>query len=268
MSLFVHFIDVGQGNMQVLIFPDNFVMIYDCNINEYNERKIFDYLDKIMPKKNIDLFVNSHREADHMNGITKLHSKYPILNLWDTEISANTDAPEYKSYMEFRRSMGNNVWTAKPNHYHKIKPFIKILNGEREDSNDPNEQSIVLHIDYNGTSILLTGDTNAKVWKDYIMKESKIKSHILLASHHGSKTFIDDLREEKNYYTEHLKAIGPNVTIISVGENNPHGHPNNDAMKYYEKYSSGSDQGNKIFRTDEKGHIRVELKGNGSWRLD
>src|SRR3989344_924479 len=98
MSLFVHFIDVGQGNMQVLIFPDNFVMVYDCNINEYNEKEIFDYLDKMMPKKNIDIFVNSHREADHMNGIKKLHSKYPILRLWDTDVSANTEAPEYRSY--------------------------------------------------------------------------------------------------------------------------------------------------------------------------
>ena len=262
----VHFVDVGQGNMQVIIFPDNFVMVYDCNITEDNEKFVFDYLNRIRIK-DIDIFVNSHREADHMRGIKKLHEKFPISTLWDTGIPANTDTPEYKEYMELRKDL-ENVWTPKPNSCPRGKPYVTVLNGSREGLNDPNAQSIVLHIDHQGSSVLLTGDTDALVWKDYIVpgQGDKIKSDILLAAHHGSRSFID-IKSDRHYYVEHLKKIAPDITIISVGDN-PHGHPDDEALKYYKKYTSGSKKGKKIFTTQHHGNIKLELKGNGRWRIN
>jgi len=70
-----HFLNVGQGNMAVGIFPDGKILAYDCNITNENEAEIFTYLQKIMPKNSIDVFVNSHRDADHMRGIKKLHER-------------------------------------------------------------------------------------------------------------------------------------------------------------------------------------------------
>jgi len=267
MSVFVHFLNIGQGNMQVIIFPDNFVMVYDCNITDENEESVFKYLKTIMPKTYIDIFVNSHRDADHMRGIKKLNKIYTIKGLWDTGVPASINTPEYKKYMELRRELDNNVWKAESEHHLKSKPYVRVLNGAREESPNPNAHSIVLHIDYNGSSVLLPGDTDAKVWENYIMKESKdtITSSILLASHHGSRSFIDHESYDK-YYTLHLQKINPDMTIISVG-NNSHGHPDNEVIKYYTKNSKGSDNGKKIIRTDEDGNIRLELKGNGSWSI-
>jgi beta-lactamase superfamily II metal-dependent hydrolase len=88
----------------------------------------------------------------------------------------------------------------------------------------------------------------------------------LLASHHGSLTYFDDPSEEKNYYTSHLKAKSPAMTIISVGDN-AHGHPDKTALEFYEKYSTGSSQGNKVFRTDIQGNMIAELKDGGGWSL-
>ncbi len=56
------------------------------------------------------------------------------------------------------------------------------------------------------------------------------------------------------------------MTIISVGDN-AHGHPDKKALEFYEKYSTGSKQGNKIYRTDTHGHMVVELKDGGGWSL-
>lgn len=265
----IHFVNVGQGNMQVIIFPDNYVIVYDCNITEENEKDVFGYLERIMPKKNIDFFVNSHREADHMSGIKRLNEKYPIKELLDTEVSANTETPEYKEYMEFRRTLGSNVYVAKPYQHFVAKPCVKILNGARDGLNDPNTQSIVLHIDYNGSSVLLTGDTDAQTWKDFIIPEQgdKVKANVLLASHHGSIKFFGN-PSNNNHYTGHLDKIKPQFTIISVGEGNPHGHPDSVAVAYYERYTSGSNQGDKIFTTQKHGNIKLELIGNGSWKID
>lgn len=265
----IHFVDVGQGNMVVVLFPDGDIMVYDCNITEDNEEEVFEYLENIMPKNEIDVFVNSHRDADHMRGIRKLHERYPIGTLWDSGVSGNTEAPEYQEYMDFRRSMSNSVYEVEPNQYWKRKPFVKILNGKREGLSDTNAQSVVIHIDAEGSSLMLTGDTDANVWKNYIMPESssKVKSSVLLASHHGSIKFFDNPGGPEDYYEKHLLEIDPEITIISVGEN-PHGHPDKKALEMYEKYSSGSDKGNKIFRTDSHGNIKLKLKGGGKWVLN
>ncbi len=56
------------------------------------------------------------------------------------------------------------------------------------------------------------------------------------------------------------------MTIISVGDN-AYGHPDKKAVELYEKYSTGSNNGNKIFTTQDKGTMKLTLKDNG-WSLD
>lgn len=264
----VHFLNVGQGNMVVVVFGDHAVMVYDCNITTENEDAVFKYLKKIMPAKNINIFVNSHRDADHMRGIKKLNRAYPINTLWDSGVSGNTETPEYEEYMDFRRNLVEHVYEVGPGQNWKAKLNVRILNGKRSGVRDPNAQSIVIHIDNEGTSVMLAGDTDAKTWKDYIMPEtsSTLGSSILLAAHHGSITFFDDPRDARTYYTKHMQTINPAMTVISVGDN-PHGHPDKKAVELYEKYSRGSDQGQKVCRRDQKGNVRLELKGRGAWSL-
>ncbi len=267
MSVDVHFLNVDQGNMTVVVFPDDYVIVYDCNITEYNEANVFSYLKKIMPKNEIDIFVNSHRDADHMRGIKKLNDTHKINMLFDSGVSGNTEAPEYQDYMNFRRNH-NFAFEVRPNQHLVMKPFVTILNGKREHLEDINAQSIVMRINCNGASVLLTGDTDVNVWKDYIMHESasELKSSILLASHHGALSFFKDT-EDAESYEDHLMKIKPDVTIISVGKDNPHGHPDKNAVELYEKHTNGANSGKKILRTDIDGNIKLELKDNGSWEI-
>jgi len=265
MTLNVYFINVGQGNMIILNFPDGKLLVYDCNITDDNSEDVFKILSEIMPKNEIDIFVNSHRDADHMRGIKKLHEQYPIQHIWDSGVSENTETNEYEDYMDLRRTVGFSEIS--PNQVWRHNNSVKILNGKRKDLDDINAQSVVLHIDYNGTSLLLTGDTNAPAWKEYIIPSygDSVKANILLASHHGSRTFIDHDSYE-SLYTIHLQKIKPEFTIISVGDNS-HGHPDEQALKYYKKYTTGSNQGNKVFTTKNNGNMHLELKGNGNWSL-
>jgi beta-lactamase superfamily II metal-dependent hydrolase len=61
--------------------------------------------------------------------------------------------------------------------------------------------------------------------------------------------------------------MSPAMTVISVGDGNPHGHPHDKSLELYEKYSKGSNTGAKIKRTDEHGSLLVELKDDGRWSL-
>lgn len=263
----VHVIDVGQGNMVAVVFGDGTVLVCDCNITDENADAVLGYLVGIMPKNAIDVFVNTHRDADHMRGIKRLHAWYPIGSLWDSGVSGNDDTPEYRAYMDFRRGRGGKVHEVTPGQHWRNRE-VRILNGKRA-KGDINAQSIVLRISGPGAGVLLAGDTTAAVWRDFIVPESKtcLPSDLLLASHHGSISFFDDPRDDKYYYTGHLATIAPAMTIISVGDN-PHGHPDAKALELYEKHARGSSKGNKIARTDLHGNIRIQLKDARGWSLN
>jgi beta-lactamase superfamily II metal-dependent hydrolase len=156
------------------------------------------------------------------------------------------------------------------------KTVLRVMNSKNDNlKNDPNAQSIVIKIQHvnaqgnNLSSALLTGDTDAQTWRYSICQnydKSDLSTDILLASHHGSLSFFDDPSDEKSYYLDHLNAIAPAMTIISVGDN-AHGHPEDKAVKFYESKSSGSDKGNKLKRTDVHDNIKLVLKDEGGWSL-
>jgi len=264
----IHFIDVGCGNMTLIILPDNSIFVYDCNITADNKDRVLSYLNKIVGLRTpIAVFITSHRDADHMRGIKILNSVHPIGQVWDTGVpGTTTDTPEYREYMGFLKSVitktikARTFWT-----YGDVK--LRCMNSEWEDYSEPNEQSVVLKIEYKGVSVMLSGDTSFRPWKEKILpyySDQDMASSILLAAHHGSLTFFDDPSDTKNYFVSHIKKINPAMTIVSVGPNSS-GLPASHALELYEKYSTGSDQGNKVFTTEDKGTIKLIL-GDG-WRL-
>lgn len=260
-----HFLDVGQGNMAVLIMPDNFVVVCDCNITNDNEASVFAYLARVVPSPRIGVFINTHRDADHMRGIRKLHAKYPIGRLYDSGVSGNTDTVEYQQYMELRRTIP--CYEVSDGTYIQAYPFVRILNGKRAGLSEINAQSIVIHVNHNGSSLLLAGDSDVEAWLKYIMQDStaRVKSLVLYASHHGSHSFFNADADKYYDYIKHIAAINPAITIISVGDGNPHGHPDPLAVAQYEKYSYGTvESGQKIFRTDKHGNMKLELHGQGT----
>lgn len=103
--------------------------------------------------------------------------------------------------------------------------------------------SIVLKISYGGRDILLTGDSDWKSWKEKIVPNFKktVKSDILVASHHGSRSFftdeandtIDIQKNPDTTYMEAIEYIDPDVTLISCGKYETYHHPNEEAEALY-----------------------------------
>lgn len=266
----IHFIDVGYGNMQLILLPDGSIFMYDCNITEENEDDVLSYVKKIIGGgTKINVFINSHRDADHMRGIKKLHKKHPIQAIWDSGVpGTTTNSPEYMDYMNLRRQLPSKEIEALK-YWDYGTAVLRCMNSKWTDYSDPNDQSIVLKIEDHGASALLTGDTSFKPWKEKILSnysDTRLSANILLASHHGSLTFFDDPADEKNYYTAHIRKIGPAMTLVSVGPNT-HDLPDDKAMELYEKHSAGSDKGNKVYTTEEKGNMKLVLKDDGGWNL-
>ncbi len=279
MATKLHFIDVGQGNMVLIETASGRKFVFDCNITDENEDRVLGYIARqIGEGRQLHAFICSHRDADHIRGVKKLHARFPIWRVWDSGYpGTTTDTPEYTAYMGLRRTVGSKIIEKQIYQDFGRTRFRYMSAQDDRLPGNANAQGIVIKVEHrsaNGDrtlgSAMLTGDSEAQTWRHGIMadyKKSDVSSSILMAAHHGSISFFDDPDDEKHYYTAHMKAISPAMTVISVGVNN-HGHPDEKAIEFYRKYSTGSDKGNKVFRTDTKGTMKLTLKDSSGWHLD
>jgi len=265
----VHFVDVGMGNMTILVLPEGSVFVVDCNITDTNQERVLRYVrNAVGADTRIDVFIASHRDADHIRGIRTLHARHPIRAIWDPGVpSGDTGCEEYRAYMDLRRSVANKTIEARKRWTYG-DATLRCMNAAWEDITEPNDQSVVLKVEYGDSSAMLAGDTGYRPWRDKILPwyaDEKLSSSVLLASHHGSLSFFRDSGEEQNY-TRHLTRVSPSMTIISVGPN-IHGLPNQEAVRLYTQHSSGSNKGNRVYTTEDQGSMRLVLKAEGGWSL-
>lgn len=73
-----------------------------------------------------------------------------------------------------------------------------------------------------------------------------LKSDVLKAGHHGSKSSTTD---------EFLNAVNPKYAVLSVGKDNDYGHPNKETLDKF------SERKIKVYRTDESGTIVATSDG-------
>ena len=85
METIIHFIDVGQGNMVLIETTNGQYYICDCNVTNENENEVLNYVASVIGVGTpISAFICTHRDADHMRGIKKIHHYFPIESIWDT----------------------------------------------------------------------------------------------------------------------------------------------------------------------------------------
>ena len=165
----IHIVDVGCGNMSIILNPDGTKIVLDCNITEDNSARVLAYAKRVLGKGSaIDVFINSHRDADHMRGISDLHAQNPIKAIWDTDVpGTTTDSPEYLSYMRLRRSLPGKAIEPRKS-YNIGDAKYRFMNGKWEGYSDINQQSAVIKIEYKtpGCSVMFAGDTDYRPWKE------------------------------------------------------------------------------------------------------
>lgn len=318
-SLDFSLLDVGSGLLFIGIFPDNTIFIFDCNITTESSTEIIDYLKSIIPyrydaesrenKQWIDIFVNSHRDADHIRGLQYLNEAFPIHEIWDSgQTGASTSSADYQYYMRLRRTVkekygDNALKIPRPStsavlsrnslnvfclnsaldfstreSFQTLTELTRLVESglfNEERLKEQHTNSIALVIEYDGFRILLAGDTDWLSWRDYIIpkfaRTGLLKADILIASHHGSRSFftseqnehIDEEQNPDTTYLESIRYIDPTVTLIPCGDYVTYHHPNKEAMDIY-KRSSKNEQ---VYTTNKWGNIEGIKYKNSSWAL-
>jgi len=250
-NLKLTFIDVGQGDSILVEFPGSKKMLIDGggipgNRFDIGERVVSPFLWSKGIKK-IHYLILTHAHPDHLNGLEAVARNFRIGQVWEA-----FSPLENQKYAEFKESLSPNIaqkryFRGHLSHSGKVK--IEILHPERGEplvKTVDNEQSLVLRMTYGRTSYLLASDIGR--WsEEEIIKESKeLESLLLKSPHHGSNSSSSQ---------EFLENVSPQIIVISVGEGNWYGLPDQEVLARYEKL------GAKIFRTDLHGAVEVSSDG-------
>src|SRR3989338_2329384 len=157
-------LDVGQGDSLFIQTPKNRFILIDGG----PEQNVMPELGTTMPffSRSFEFVILTHPDADHMDGLLEVADRYEIKKFVMTGMYKNT--PFYSALIEKLKNKNVPVWFANSSneinidgvHMDILNPLESMIGKEPEDANDT---SVVIRAEYNGSSIMLTGDASADV---------------------------------------------------------------------------------------------------------
>jgi competence protein ComEC len=184
------FLAVGHGGCTIMETPDGRVLLYDAGAMtgpEVTQRQIAPFL-WFRGITRIDEIFLSHADLDHFNGLPALLERFSVAHATCTPTFTEKYAPGVAVTLEALRR--HNV------------PLRIVQAGDRLQAGDvtmqvlhpsargpegrENFRSMVLHVEYGGNSMLLTGDLEGP-GLEQVVRIPPSRADVLMAPHHGSR---------------------------------------------------------------------------------
>lgn len=241
--------DVGQGDGIYIETPNHTRILMDGGSS--SKKKIGKYVLqnglKFYGGNVLDYVMISHSDSDHYSGIKELlEGNYITIKNVILPAIANPDEA-YLELVALAKQKGCKViYMKKGECFHIGEVSFTCLNPKPIEYMDKNQGSLVFWMNYKKFDMLFTGDMDKKVEAEILYEVDK-DIEILKVAHHGSETASS---------ADFLQRIKPDISIVSVGENNRYGHPAKDVMERLETFSK------KIYLTKDSGAITIETDGN------
>ena len=230
----VSVINVGQGQSILLQNEDEHYLV-DCG-GTYAEQTA-DTVSNFLLSQGIfelDGVILTHYDADHAGSVLNL------LNVVDTD---RIYMPNIYDSNGIREEL-TQTYPDKINLISGVEKW-KLQNGymtlypAKQGGND-NESSVCVLFQSGNYDILITGDRSSAGERALLYETDLPILELLVAGHHGSHNATS---------LELLVATQPDAVAISVGENNPYGHPRAELLDRLSRC------GCRIYRTDLQGTI-------------
>ena len=250
-ALEVYFLDVGQGDAVFFKYPNGLTLLVDGGIRtqytDMGERVILPFL-KSQSIDHIDVVVGSHPHADHIGGLISVLGQLSVGHYLDA--GQHVDSFTGKRLQKIVKAKGIRYHTVAAGDslvgigglvLHPTSAYVSDL-GPAPDG--LNNGSVVIRIVHQEIAILLTGDIEHETDGDLMRWGHRLRSDILKAAHHGSRT---------SSTPEFLAGVTPSIVAISCGKNNKFRHPSPEVVQRFR------DMGIQIWRTDHSGAIAVRI---------
>ncbi|WEK53091.1 MAG: DNA internalization-related competence protein ComEC/Rec2 [Candidatus Cohnella colombiensis] len=277
----VMFLDVGQGDSILIRSGEGHHLLIDAggtvNFRKQGEewkersdpyevgRKLIVPLLLDRGVRELDAFIITHLDADHMGGAKAIIENIPVRTIFFNGTLKNSSA--VIELFELARAKGipcyavhaGMDWTIDESMtlralYPMQEDVVMIQpNGTLPLSNEQNKFSIVMLATIYGRTFLLSGDVEAQGESEVIAGSSQniisFPIDVLKVGHHGSKTSTTE---------GWLVKWHPAEAVISVGRNNLYGHPHPTVMERLNDY------GVAVYRTDLNGEVQYRITSDGS----
>ena len=252
----VTFIDVGQGDCELIQTPEGKTILIDAGEGatewssyDAGKKVVVPFLEGLNIEK-IDYVVISHAHNDHIGGLRAVLNRFKVENFVDPGLQYPSWV--YEGLLELVDQKNINYIEAKAGDEFKWDKYckFKVLSPPSRffrGGSEANENSIILKLTYNDISFLFTGDAERIAEKTVVRNfRDDLLCTILKVAHHGSTTSTSDI---------FLDWAQPLIAVIEVGSENRWGHPRRETLKRLEDY------GCKIYRTDKDGSVQIETDG-------
>lgn len=244
-DLIIHFLDVGQADSILVELPEKKTMLIDAG-NNSDGNMIVQYL-KERNIDTIDFLIGTHPHEDHIGGLDDLIDNFKIGKIYLPKVTHTTKT--FEDVLLAIQRKGKKIRAAKAgvNIIYENELKVYFLGPQERTYDELNHYSAVIKLDYLNNSFLFTGDAEIINEKEMLREYgSQLRADILKTGHHGSNSSTSQ---------EFLGAVTPAYAVISVGKDNPYGHPSPEVIKRLNKANI------KIFRTDLQGTIIVQSNG-------
>ena len=242
LDLTVYFVDVGQGDCEVLTCGGKNMVI------DAGSGKDLTKMSNFMKKAGFsyfDVVVSTHPDEDHIGNLDTVITNWtgPNTVIYAPKITTTTVA--FENFINAVKGKGLSLKTPVPGSSFNLGSTVcTILAPNSSSYQSNNNYSIVIRAVNGNNSFLLMGDA-AFLSEGEILSKWSVKSDVLKVGHHGSATSTS-----QKFYDE----VNPKYSVISVGVGNTYGHPSADTLS---RISSST-----IYRTDQNGTIVMKSDGN------
>lgn len=240
-NLKVHFIDVGQAD-SILITIGSDAMLIDAGNNGDGDL-VVDYI-KSQGISDLDYVIGTHPHEDHIGGLDDVINSFEIGKVLMPKKSSNTKI--FEDVILSIQNKGLKVTTPKIGTKYNLGQAELTILAPSQEYEDTNNSSIVIRLLFGNNSFMFTGDAEEKSEKE-ILKTGSLSSDVLKVGHHGSKSSTS---------IDFLKEVSPTYAVITVGQNNRYGHPDEEVIEILKEHNI------EILRTDELGTIIFTSDGN------
>ena len=237
----VHFLDVGQGDAELIICDDH-AMLIDGGSNS-EAQFIYSYLDKL-DIDYLDIIIATHAHEDHVGGLSAALNKADVGVVLSPV--ADYDSETFNDFVKYVNERGKEITVPNEGDEYQLGSATVTILGLLPYADDPNETSIICRVDYYDTSFLFTGDAEYSAEKNVLSNGSNLSADVLKVAHHGSDT--------STMYS-FLNAVLPTYSVIEVGADNSYGHPDSTTLDKLEQAES------EVYRTDLNGTITMVSDG-------
>jgi competence protein ComEC len=253
-GLTITMLDVGQGDGIFFQDPDGRTYLCDggsSNVTDVGAYRILPFL-KTRGIQKLDYLMISHMDQDHISGIKELLEECQKDGSIRIGQALLPDVKEKDdTYLEMVKMMQEaNIeiqYLGAGDVLSDDSITMTCLWPDRKKiTDDRNELSLTMLVEYGDFQMLLTGDDGEEAEKELAASGILKSVEVLKVAHHGSKYSSGEA---------FLQKVHPQLGLISCSATNRYGHPGEETL---ERLAA---QGTKVLITKDCGAIRIQTDG-------